>query len=213
MNRRAIFLTAVLSLLLPLGPAWLPGSAAQAQTKLNADPPELKNRKPPVFDGEKKDGEETAEPGVKPELPAAPSEINPETLRMMEIIERKNRELKQREEEMALREKNLQALEKKIQEDLDKIETALKRSEEQVGIKRDLIEKNVNNLVKVYSAMKAAEAAKLLENLDEGVAVQIVSKMKSKTAGSVLGKMKTDVAKRISEKIAGKRLEPNTRAN
>ena len=61
--------------------------------------------------------------------------------------------------------------------------------------------------------MKAAEAAKLLENLDEGVAVQIVSKMKSKTAGSVLGKMKTDVAKRISEKIAGKRLEPNTRAN
>lgn len=68
-----------------------------------------------------------------------------------------------------------------------------------MGIKRDLIDKNVNNLVKVYSAMKSAEAARLLETLDEGVAIQIVSRMKSKTAGSVLGKMDTKVAKRISE--------------
>lgn len=188
------------------------GGAVSAQDKLTEPPVDLENREPPVFD-EEGNPIKSLEPEKKPELPPEPPGINPETLRMMEMIERKNRELKQREEQMALREKNLQALEAKIKSDLEKIEVALARSEEQVGIKRDLIEKNVNNLVKVYSAMKSAEAARLLENLDEGVAVQIVSRMKSKTAGSVLGKMNTAVAKRISEKIAGKRLDEAKKVN
>lgn len=179
---------------------------ANGQMGLNQPP---KNRPPPVFDDEKP---VEIVPEGKPELPPAPPGINPETMRMIEMIERKNRELKQREDSMALREKNLKALEAKIAEDLKKIEGALARSEEQVGIKRDLIEKNVNNLVKVYSTMKAEEAATLLEALDEGVAIQIVSKMKSKNAGAVLGRMKTDVAKRISEKIAGKRPDEETTA-
>ena len=151
-------------------------------------------------------------PPTKPELPPPPPSLNPETLRMMEMIERKNRELRQREENLALREKNLKTLEAKVREDLKKIEEALARSEELVGIKRDLIEKNVNNLVKVYSTMKPDQAATLLEALDEGVAIQILSRMKSKTAGAVLGRMKTEVAKRISEKIAGKRQEPEATA-
>ena len=122
----------------------------------------------------------------------------------MELIEKKNRELKKREAELLLREKNLESLEQKVRADLKKIETALIRSEEQVGIKRDLIEKNVNSLVKVYSAMKPQEAATLLESLDQGIAIQIISRMKSKVAGKILGKMKIRVAKHISESIAGK---------
>ncbi len=201
-----------ITLLLVLVTIMVPGSTAWAQAKLTEPPVDLENREPPVFD-EEGNPIKSLEPEKKPELPPEPPRINPETLRMMEMIERKNRELKERDEQMTLREKNLQALEAKIKSDLKKIEVALARSEEQVGIKRDLIEKNVNNLVKVYSAMKSAEAARLLENLDEGVAVQIVSRMKSKTAGSVLGKMNTAVAKRISEKIAGKRFDEAKKVN
>ena len=141
-------------------------------------------------------------------LPMKPSALNPETLRLMEMIEKKNRELKKREAELLLREKNLEALEQKVRADLKKIEDALIRSEEQVGIKRDLIEKNVNSLTKVYSAMKPQEAATLLESLDQGIAIQIISRMKSKVAGKIMGKMNTRVAKNISESIAGK---PGTR--
>jgi len=137
-------------------------------------------------------------------LPRKPSALNPETLRLMELIEKKNRELKKREAELLLREKNLESLEQKVRADLKKIETALIRSEEQVGIKRELIEKNVNSLVKVYSAMKPQEAATLLESLDQGIAIQIISRMKSKVAGKILGKMNIRVAKHISESIAGK---------
>ena len=49
--------------------------------------------------------------------------------RLLEMIERKNRELKKREEELLLKEKNLEVLEKKILSDLQKIEEALARIE------------------------------------------------------------------------------------
>lgn len=142
--------------------------------------------------------------GSTPALQQSKGETSLETFRMLEMIEKKNRELKKREEELALREKNLKELEKQIKSDLQKVEEALSRSEELVGIKHDLIEKNVNSLVKVYSSMKPNEAAPLLEQMDEGIAIQIISKMKSKDAGKVLGKMNTQVAKNITEKIAGK---------
>lgn len=143
-----------------------------------------------------------SEPASK--LPGKPSALNPATLRLMEMIEKKNRELKKRETGLLLREKNLELLEQKVRADLKKIEDALIRSEEQVGIKRDLIEKNIISLVKIYSAMKPQEASTLLENLDQAIAIQIISRMKSKVAGKIMGKMDTRVAKNISESIAGK---------
>ncbi len=205
-NRQGLIVFSLFVFFMAISPHWVPGSEVVAQEKSTEDPVDLENREPPEFDGNEQVDEPTG-PTVKPELPPEPPGINPETLRLMDMIERKNRDLKRREKEMVLREKNLLALEAKVKGDLAKIELALTRSEEQVGIKRDLIEKNVNNLVKVYSAMKAAEAARLLEKLDEGVAIQIVSRMKSKTAGKVLGKMGIEVAKRISERIAGKRFD------
>ena len=144
-----------------------------------------------------------------PQLPTQPASVSPETLRLLEMIERKNQELKKREKELLLKEKNLQLLEKKVLSDLQKIEEALARSEEMVGIKKDLIEKNVKALVKAYSNMKPVQAAALLEEMDEGIAIIIISRMKSRIAGKVLGAMNTKVAKGISEKIAGKKADSN----
>ena len=144
-----------------------------------------------------------------PQLPTQPASVSPEMLRLLEMIERKNRELKKREEELLLKEKNLEALEKKVLSDLQKIEEALARSEEMVGIRKDLIEKNVKSLVKAYSNMKPVQAAALLERMDEATAIIIISRMKSRDAGKVLGAMNTRIAKNISEKIAGKKNNTN----
>jgi flagellar motility protein MotE (MotC chaperone) len=144
-----------------------------------------------------------------PQLPTQPASVSPETLRLLEMIERKNQELKKREKELLLKEKNLQLLEEKVLSDLQKIEEALARSEEMVGIKKDLIEKNVKGLVKAYSNMKPVQAAALLEDMDQGIAIIIISRMKSRIAGKVLGAMNTKIAKGISEKIAGKKTDSN----
>ncbi len=53
--------------------------------------------------------------------------------------------------------------------------------------------------------MKPAQAAALLEEMDQGIAIIIISRMRSREAGKILGAMNTRIAKGISEKIAGKK--------
>jgi flagellar motility protein MotE (MotC chaperone) len=146
----------------------------------------------------------------KVRLPEQVSGDRTKTFRMIEIIEKKNRELKKREEELRLKEVRLKALEAKILKDLEKIEKSISESKEQMGAQDQKTKENVDALVKVYSSMKPEQAASLVEAIDEGLALKIVSGMKSKIAGQVLSKLDVKVAKRISEKLAGKTKKPVT---
>ena len=141
-------------------------------------------------------------------LPGQMPAVSPETFRMIETIENKNRELKKREEELRIKQTRLEALEAKVRKDLDKIEKSISESKEQMGIQDERTKKNVEALIKVYSSMKPEEAANLVEAIDEGLALQIISGMKSKIAGQVLSNLDVKVAKRISENLAGKRDKP-----
>jgi len=143
------------------------------------------------------------------QLPDQAPAVNPETFRMIETIENKNRELKKREEELRLKEVRLEALEAKVRKDLEKIEKSISESKEQMGAQDEKTKENVDALIKVYSSMKPEEAANLIEAIDEDLALKIVSGMKSKIAGQVLSKVDVKVAKRISEKLAGKRAKPS----
>ena len=136
-------------------------------------------------------------------LPGQMSAVSPETFRMIETIEAKNRELKQREEALRLKEVRLEALEAKVRKDLKKIEKSIAESKEQIGIQDEKTKENVQALIKVYSSMKPQEAANLVEAISESLALKIISGMKSKIAGQVLSNLDVKVAKRISEKLAG----------
>jgi flagellar motility protein MotE (MotC chaperone) len=144
----------------------------------------------------------------KIQLPGQVPAVSSETFRMIETIENKNRELKKREEELRIKEVRLEALEAKVRKDLEKIEKSISESKEQMGLQGEKTKENVAALIKVYSSMKPEEAANLVEAVDEDLALKIVSGMKSKIAGQVLSKLDVQVAKRISEKLAGKRKKP-----
>jgi flagellar motility protein MotE (MotC chaperone) len=174
-----------------INPAFAQEETPEAETEPSSDDEEEK---------------EETQPEKKVTLPDPVPGISPETFRMIEMIEKKNRDLKRREALIALKEQRLKTLEKNILKDLKKIEDAIARSEEQIGIQKNLIKENVAGLIKAYSAMKPQEAAKLLEVINENLAIQIISGMKSKVAGKVLSKLNVRVAKNISEKLAGKRI-------
>ena len=144
----------------------------------------------------------------KIQLPGQVPRVSPETFSMIETIENKNRELKKREEELRIKEVRLEALEAKVRKDLEKIEKSISESKEQMGLQDEKTKENVVALIKVYSSMKPEEAANLVEAIDEDLALKIVSGMKSKIAGQVLSKLDVQVAKRISEKLAGKSKKP-----
>ena len=149
----------------------------------------------------------------KIQLPGQMPAVSPETFRMIETIENKNRELKKREEELRIKQTRLEALEAKVRKDLDKIEKNISESKKQMGIQDEKTKENVEALIKVYSSMKPEEAANLVEAIDEGLALQIISGMKSKIAGQVLSNLDVKVAKRISENLAGKRDKPSEKSS
>ena len=160
-----------------------------------------------------KSEEEKEKEKEKIRLPGQMPAVSPETFRMIETIENKNRELKKREEELRIKQTRLEALEAKVRKDLDKIEKSIFESKEQMGIQDEKTKENVEALIKVYSSMKPEEAANLVEAIDEGLALQIISGMKSKIAGQVLSNLDVKVAKRISENLAGKRDKPSEKTN
>ena len=175
------------------------------QKRKNNDKPILENeskaeKQVDIQDNAKKEKEE------KVTLPTEMPAVNPETFRMIENIEKKNRQLKLREEELRIKELKIKAIEAKVNKDLEKIEKGLSQSKQQLGDQDKKNKKNVEALIKVYSSMKPGEAADLIEAIDDDLALKIVSGMKSKIAGKVLSQLDVKVAKRISETLAGKRM-------
>jgi flagellar motility protein MotE (MotC chaperone) len=66
-------------------------------------------------------------------------------------------------------------------------------------------EQKVDNLVQFYSNMKAPQAAKIIETIDEDLAVQVIAKMKKKNAADIMNLLKPEKAQMISERYVGYR--------
>lgn len=203
-RRKIKLIMVILGLTLGFAPAIWMGDLLKFQTNPAFAQEEAPDEEAPGT--EPSSPEEETQPQEKVALPDPVPGISPETFRMIEMIEKKNRDLKRRETEITLKEQRLKTLEQNILNDLKKIEDAIARSELQIGIQKNLIKENVAGLIKAYSAMKPQEAAKLLEVINENLAIQIVSGMKSKVAGKVLSKLDVKVAKSISEKLAGRKI-------
>ena len=144
---------------------------------------------------------EKKEPQKAPNVSPRPQNVNFETLRLIERIETKTKELKKREEAVKLKEQQLKDLEKKVKKDLKQIENAINQGQVLLGISEDLNQENLLNLVKIYSAMPPANAALLIGVLDGRIAIPIISKMKSKIAAKILSQMDPKAVKVISEKL------------
>lgn len=157
------------------------------------------DRKPAAIDA--KATAETAKPAPeKSTADLSADEIN----HLKKLVERKD-ELDSREEELRRLEAELTAQKTEIEKKMKSLE------ETRAGITGVLSERStqdqakVDSLVQMYSTMKPAQAAKVLEAMDEDLAVEIIGKMKKKNAAEVLNLMKAEKAQAFSEKFAGYR--------
>ena len=122
-----------------------------------------------------------------------------------EAILRKKAELERKEKELKMKEAELLIIQKDITEKIARLER-LRNEIKAENEKRAFIkEKRFKHLVKVYSSMKPASAAKLIEKLDTRVAVELLSKMKGDIAGNILSYMNVEKAAKISEGLFNKK--------
>ncbi|MGE3972983.1 MAG: MotE family protein [Bdellovibrionales bacterium] len=127
----------------------------------------------------------------------------PEQLSFFNKLEEKKKQLDHRESELAKLEEELQQqkvlLEKRLGE-LDQLRVKISnRLDEKVKVDQEKVDK----LVEFYSNMKAQNAAKIFEEIDEDLAIEILGKMKKKSAADIMNLLKPEKAQKLSEKFAG----------
>jgi len=118
--------------------------------------------------------------------------------------------LNERQRELDLREAELQKLEAELQKqklELDeKIKQLVEIRDQVAKMLKSRVEADqsrVEKLVEVYSGMKPQQAAKVIETLNEDLAVKVLDKMKKKSASDILNVMNAEKAQRLSEMLAG----------
>lgn len=118
--------------------------------------------------------------------------------------------LDQKEEELKAWEAEIQTQKIELDSKIAEIQKIRKDISTQLEERVKADQAKIDTLVQVYSQMKAAQAAKVFEALDEDLAVDILTKMKKKNAADILNLLKADKAQLLSEKFAGYSRKPAT---
>lgn len=116
-------------------------------------------------------------------------------------LDQREEDLKKLESEIAKQKEELDSKLKKLEETRQKISTALEEK-----IKAD--DSKVETLVQMYSNMKAQQAAKVFETLDEELVIEILGRMKKKNAADILNLIKPEKAQIFAERYVGYRRAP-----
>lgn len=117
-------------------------------------------------------------------------------------IRSRQTELDRRDRELVEREQAIGELEHAIALQLDELETIAKTVEERIAAWEADNGNSVRKLAKIYAALAPARAAQLLEELEVGLATQIVAKMKDKQSAAVLGRISEARALDMSRRVA-----------
>lgn len=107
--------------------------------------------------------------------------------------------LKRREDEVAAKERALVAMEKSLDAklaELKRAEASIKALLDQADVLKDA---RIKRQVDTYVAMKPKQAAEVLSNMDEDLAVKILTGMKPKVAGEIMTFVKTPKAAKLTE--------------
>jgi flagellar motility protein MotE (MotC chaperone) len=191
-------------------------STALAQAQQPAAEPSESAEKPmdetPMAEGATDEPTDEA-PGEGAPAPGAfnPSELTKseiDTLQRLaerrEIIDRRERELQQKEGLVRAAE---QRLDEKIAQ-MRQLETQLQGLVQQYDAKKKT---EIEQLVRIYTAMKPKDAARIFDNLDMTILVGVVTNMKESKAAPILSLMNPDRAKELTEELSTRRQLPGAK--
>lgn len=123
--------------------------------------------------------------------------------------------LNERKQELDFKEAELAKLEEELQQQKSELEVKIQQLEkmrsEISGVLKDKVatdQVKVDKLVQVYAGMKPQQAARVIETINEDLAVEVLDKMKKKSASEILNMMDAKKAQKLSEALAGYTRQP-----
>jgi len=164
-----------------------------------------------VAEQTEKDDSEQVIMSEGPDMPEASSSLlsagfmTETEIEVLQSLATRRDALDKREEEIDLREKLLTAAETRVDGKISE----LKGLEEQIAsllkMRDEKQEEQILSLVKMYETMKPKDAARIFENLETDVLLDVAGRMKEKSMAAILAAMKSDSAQDLTLMLVKRR--------
>lgn len=186
----------------------LPVVVGQAQA---ADPPATPSpasmnrgagQAAPRTEGEPGTGAETITPQE------ASASVSPAERALLEDLRARRQGLDTREAAIAARETMLAAAERRLAQRVEELSTMQVRLEELDKAAREREDTNWNNLVRIYENMRPRDAARIFDELDMPVLLEVVARMKQRAVAPILAGMQPEKSRRVTTELAARRIRP-----
>ena len=141
-----------------------------------------------------------------PSVPPAPAVTDGEKTVLQELRQRRQ-ELDARERAVAARESVLAAAERKLDQRVAELQALQQHLEALEAARQQHQDASWQGLVKLYVSMKPRDAAKIFDDLDTPVLLEVVDRMNERKAAAILADMQPDRAREVTEKLAAMRLK------
>jgi flagellar motility protein MotE (MotC chaperone) len=126
-----------------------------------------------------------------------------EEIALFKNLDERKKTLDGKEAELAKLDEELQKQKKELDDRLKALDQMRQKIAAQLEERVQTDQDKVDKLVALYSNMKPQSAAKVLQDLNEELVVDILGKMKQKNAAEIMNLLAPEKAQRLSEKFAG----------
>ncbi len=153
-----------------------------------------------------------ADGGVEPApgggLPVDPFSLTDSEIEVLQKLSARREALDRRTLELEQREVLLSAAEARIEERIQELKRLQANIEGMIEQRDEKQEAQLRSLVKIYESMKPKEAARIFEELDMAVLLEVIDRMKERKSAPILAKMNPDKAKEITVELADRHKLP-----
>jgi flagellar motility protein MotE (MotC chaperone) len=219
----SLVVMAVLTLSVRVGAIWHEAGIALAEstppaaaTPLPAAPAKPDPAKPdgPKPDAPKADAGKPGTPAADPlKSSSANQKFSPAEVELLQGLAKRRAELDQRADELDQRELLLKAAEQRVQEKIDKLQQMQSQVDASLGKVDEQEGERLKSLVHMYEGMKPTEAARIFEQLDMPVLLELMTRMKDQKTGPIMASMATDKAKALTIALAEKKQAADPKTN
>lgn len=155
------------------------------------------------------DSDQTANaPGEDKNKPLDPVLFTRAEIELLQELSVRRKELDAREQGMIQKEGLLKAAEDRIDKRIKEMEAVRSEIEALITKYDEQEEAQFKSLVQIYEKMKPKDAARIFNELDMDVLLQVIRRMKASKTAPVLANMKAQRAKEITSRIAERKEMP-----
>jgi flagellar motility protein MotE (MotC chaperone) len=130
------------------------------------------------------------------------SESSSSEVDVLTSLSKRRAELDMRDRELRTQQDLIAAAEKRVDDKIASLKTLQAQIQGLLAERDTVQQKQVDSLVKTYSAMKPRDAARIFNSLDETVLIAVASQIKPDVLAPILAQMQSEPAQKLTLKLA-----------